>query len=202
MATTRATSDAERTTILDAALRVMRRNAYAEAQISEILAEAELSTRAFYRHFDSKDDMLMALYRSDADVVARRLQERVAAADSPEDQLAAWIDETLSLGYDRRRANRARMLASDAARRTVAFAEESARTAGELSAPLRDLLERGASSGAFPRCVPDQDAPTIYALVWRLVAEAIAGRATMDVNQAVAHVHRFCFPALGLGPVD
>lgn len=202
MATNRATSETERMTILDAALRVMRRNKYAEAQISDILAEAGLSTRAFYRHFESKDDLLMALYRNDAEAVARQLQERVAAAGSPEDQLVVWIDETLSVGYDRRRANRARMLASDAVRRTVAFAEESARTAGTLSAPLRDVLERGASSGAFPRCVPAQDAATIYALVWRLVGDGIGGRATMDAAEAAAHVRRFCFPALGIGPVD
>ncbi|HEX5587854.1 MAG TPA: TetR/AcrR family transcriptional regulator [Acidimicrobiia bacterium] len=201
MAATRTTSESERTTILDAALRVMRRNAYAEAQISDILAEAELSTRAFYRHFESKDDLLMALYRNDAEEVARQLRERVAAAGTPEVQLGAWIDETLSLGYDRRRAKRAAMLASDAARRTAAFADESARAARALSEPLREVLARGASSGAFPRCVPDQDAATIYALVWRLVSEGIGGRATMDADAAAAHVRRFCFPALGIAAV-
>jgi AcrR family transcriptional regulator len=198
MATVRTESALERQAILDAALRVMRRNRYAEAQIGDILTEAELSTRAFYRHFESKDDLLLALYRADAEAAARRLRERVAAAGSPEEQLQAWIDEILSLGYDRRRASRAAMLGSDAARRTAAYGEENARANAALWAPLRQVLEAGSASGAFPACVPDQDAATIHALTWRLVTEAIRGRATMDEAAARAHVRRFCLPALGV----
>jgi len=198
MATAPTGSASEQQTILDAALRVMRRNGYAEAQIGDILAEAELSTRAFYRHFGSKDDLLLALYRGDAEVVAGRLRDRVAAAATPRAQLEAWIDETLSLGYDRRRASRAAMLGSDAVRRTAAFAEENARANAALAAPLREVLTEGAATGAFPLCVPDDDAATIHALVWRLVTEAIGGRASMDEDGARAHVRRFCLPALGV----
>ena len=197
MATARTTNDDERKVLLDAALRVMRENGYAEAQLGDILAEAHLSTRAFYRQFDGKDDLLLALYRENAEATAARLRERVAAAGSPTDQLAAWIDETLSLGYDRRRARRAAMLASDAARRTVGYGEESARADSALSAPLLEVLEAGSSSGEF-QCDPADDAKTIHAVVWRLVAAAMGGTSSMTEREAQAHVRRFCFPALGV----
>ena len=103
MSTARASNESERRAILDAALRVMRENGYAHAQLGDILVTAGLSTRAFYRQFDSKDDLLLALYRENAEATAARLRERVAAAGTPTEQLVAWIDETLSLGYDRRR---------------------------------------------------------------------------------------------------
>jgi len=198
MATAGTASDAERQSILNAAVRVMRRNGYAQAQIGDILAEAELSTRAFYRHFESKDDLLLALYRADAAAVAARLRARVAAAATPQAQLEAWVDETLSIGYDRRRADRAAMLGADVVRRTAGFAEENARANAAIAASLREVLAEGTARGAFPRCVPDEDAPTIHALTWRLVAEAIAGRATLDEDAARAHVRRFCLPALGV----
>jgi len=46
----------------------------AAASVADILDEAQLSTRAFYRHFDSKDALLRAMYRRDAESVARRLR--------------------------------------------------------------------------------------------------------------------------------
>ncbi|HUZ56880.1 MAG TPA: helix-turn-helix domain-containing protein [Streptosporangiaceae bacterium] len=43
---------------LDAMLRVMERHSYADAPVADILAEAGLSTRSFYRHFLSKDQLM------------------------------------------------------------------------------------------------------------------------------------------------
>lgn len=195
---TSTSGDAERKLILAAAYRVMRENGYARAQLVDILTQAGLSTRAFYRHFDSKDDLLLALYRENAEATARQLRARVGAAGSETEQLTAWIDETLSLGYDRRRARRAAVLASPAARRTVGYSEESARAAAALSEPLLEVLVIGTASGAFPRCVPADDAATIHAIVWRLVMESIGGEEVMSEADARAHVRRFCFAALGI----
>ena len=44
-----------------------------------------------------------------------------------------------------------------------------------LYAPLRAVLEDSRASGAFPDCVPADDAPTIHAIAWRLVSEALSG---------------------------
>jgi len=190
--------EVERKAILDAALRVMRNNGYAEAQIGDILSEAHLSTRAFYRHFGSKDEVLLALYRDNAEAAANRLAEKVADAGTPPEQLAAWIEETLNLGYDRRRATRVSVLASGAARRTAGYAEEHAQVIAALSAPLLSVLEAGKASGEFPTCDPPADAATIHAITWRLVAEAVGGTPSMDEQDARDHVLRFCIPAVGL----
>ena len=47
--------------LLDAALVVMERNGYVDAAVADIFREADLSTRSFYRHFESKDQLLCAL---------------------------------------------------------------------------------------------------------------------------------------------
>jgi AcrR family transcriptional regulator len=194
----RPTHEGERKAILHSALRVMRENGYSEAQLGDILAGAGLSTRAFYRHFESKDDLLLALYRENATATAARLRERVGAARTPTAQLAAWIDETLSLGYDRRRARRVSVLASDAARRALGYREESARADAALSAPLVEVLVAGAMSGDFLRCDPADDAATILAIVWRLVAASVSGVPVMTEQEARAHVRRFCFGSIGV----
>ena len=198
MAPSRADAAAERKAITDAALRVMRKNGYAECQITDILAEASLSTRAFYRHFKTKDEVLIAIYRENAETTSRRLSEKVAAGGSPTEQLQVWIEETLSLGYDRRRASRVLVLASEAARRATGYAEQNELAAIALSAPLLEALEAGAASGAFPTCDPAADAVTIHDIVWRFVGEALSGKPTMTEQAARDHVMRFCLPALGV----
>jgi AcrR family transcriptional regulator len=200
MAPSRADATTERKAIIDAALRVMRKNGYAECQITDVLTEASLSTRAFYRHFKTKDDVLIALYRDNAEAASRRLAEKVSQAGSPAEQLQVWIEETLSLGYDRRRASRVRVLGSDAARRAIGYADESERAASALAAPLRDALTAGKASGAFPACEPADDAVTIRVIVWRLMFEALDGKPTMNADAARDHVMRFCLPALGVRP--
>ena len=91
---------------------VLRRNGYANAGITDILGEAKLGTRAFYRHFDSKDELLVAMFSENAAATASRLAERVDTAGTALDRLHAWIDEILALGDDPRHSEAARMFIS------------------------------------------------------------------------------------------
>ena len=59
---------------------VMERNGYTDAAVADILREADLSTRSFYRHFESKDQLLCALFRREADAAAARLSAKVDGA--------------------------------------------------------------------------------------------------------------------------
>jgi AcrR family transcriptional regulator len=196
VAAPRPRSDEERQLIFRAALRVMRVNGYADAQISDILAEAGLGTRAFYRHFGSKDDLVIALFEDNASRTAARLEARVQAASTARGQLLAWIDEMLDLGYDGRRSARAQLFAASAVR--VSSAEAERRILDQLHAPLVRVLRAGAESGEFESRTPEQDAASVRALVWVFFESAVLGRPVMPRDEARAHVLRFCLPALGL----
>jgi AcrR family transcriptional regulator len=111
--------------LFEAALAVMQRNGYTDAAVADILAEAGMSTRSFYRHFGSKDQLLCALYRHEAEQVAERLTARVARAASPLAALDVWIEEIMSLGYHRRKAARMAVLGSPGAMRAEGYADES-----------------------------------------------------------------------------
>src|ERR1700722_1920708 len=103
--------------LLDAALVVMERNGYQDAAVADILAEADLSTRSFYRHFQSKDQLLCALYRREAESAAERLNAKVAAAANPRLALDAWIEEIMSYMHHRKKAARVAVLGSPGAMR-------------------------------------------------------------------------------------
>lgn len=174
---------------------VMRRNGYAGANITEILDEAGISTRAFYRHFRSKDDLLLAIFIENAERTRERLEQRLSRAEGPAAQLIAWIDEILDMGYDQRRARVSRVFAAGAVRSSFEAAGHAA--AARLKAPLYDVLLAGAAAGVFPTSEPSADADSIHALVWRLFTDAMHGRATMDRANAMTHVMRYVAPALG-----
>src|SRR3954447_14220094 len=93
------TRASERRALIDAGLTVLRRRGSDGCTVADVLAEAGLSTRAFYRHFASKDELVLAIYERDAQPTHVRLRDRLDAAASPRAALEVWIDETLALGF-------------------------------------------------------------------------------------------------------
>ena len=183
--------------MLDATLTVVERNGYTDAAVADILREADLSTRSFYRHFESKDQLLSALYRREAEAAAVRLAVKVRAAPSPRDALDAWIDEILSFGHHRTKAARVAVLGSPGAMRAEGYAEETRRAATLLMAPLETLLAEGAADGSFPLADPAADAPLLQSVAW-----AAAGlnptRDKLPPGEASRQVRSFCERALGV----
>lgn len=192
--------DQERTNLYRAGFAVMRRNGYANVSITDILNEAKISTRAFYRHFASKDDLLIAMFRDSAELTRQRLEAEIAGAGSPVDQLMTWVDEILDMGYDARKGRVARLFASDSVRAT--FADAGHEAIAKLAEPLLQVLKTGVATGDFPRCDPDADAGSIHAIVWRLFMDAMNDRSALDRDDARAHVVRFVMPALGVAVDD
>ena len=185
--------------LLDAALAVMERNGYVDAAVADILREADLSTRSFYRHFESKDQLLCALYRREAEAAVARLQEKVDAAADPRAALDAWIDEILSFGHHRAKAARVAVLGSAGAMRAEGYAAETRRAAALLMAPLQALLAEGVADGSFPLADPVADAALVQSVVW-----AAAGlnptREKLPRAEASRQVRSFCERALGASP--
>jgi AcrR family transcriptional regulator len=188
----------ERQMLLSAGLTVMRRNGYLDATVADVLAEAGLSSRAFYRHFDSKDALLLAMFRRDADTVGASLLLAVETAEDPLEGLNAWLDGYLDVFFEPRRAARVAVMASEGARRAVGYDEELARVRQLLIRPLVGVLQRGTSAGVLTSAEPD--AWTILAVVGSVCgAHGNRGRPA-DRGAARRQAVRFCWPALGLRP--
>jgi len=184
--------------LLNAALVVMERNGYVDAAVADILREADLSTRSFYRHFESKDQLLCALFRREADAAAARLRDKVDAAGSPRRALDAWIDEILSFGHHRVKAARVSVLGSPGAMKAGGYAAEMRHASDVLTAPLAALLRRGAADGSFPLADPAADAPLIQSVVWAAAGLHPARDTPPSRAEAARQVRSFCERALGV----
>jgi len=190
--------DAERRQLMDAALKVMRRNGFLGASVQDILDHAGLSTRAFYRQFQSKDDLLLAMFRTAAGPDVDHVAQTVAGAPSPVEAVCIWVDEIMDIAYDRKRIQRLVMF-NRSARQTVGYDDEVAWLKDHLVAPLLDALQAGVTDGSFPAADPMPDAYSIFELVWSVAGPQVRQR--LEHRDAYQHVLRFCLPALGVRDV-
>lgn len=165
--------------------------------MADILQEAGLSTRAFYRHFETKEDVVRAIYARDAKSFAAHLRRHVEAAQDPPSALAAWVNEVLGLAYDRRRAERVSALSSPMVLRVVAGTEIQVRGNELTVQPLRAVLEQGLASGDFPAARPELDVHTIRAITWEAIGWSRTGAVRLTRDAACDYVVRFAWAALG-----
>jgi AcrR family transcriptional regulator len=155
--------------LFEAAFTVVARKGYQDVTIADVLAEAGMARRAFYRHFDSKEQLLTAMVHRDARGFAAAVTRRVQAAPGPWPALVAWVDEILSLARNRPRARRAEVLGSAGVVQALPPGE-LARANAPLVASLTATLAAGAADGSFTVGTPEADAHLIYAAAWDTVA--------------------------------
>jgi AcrR family transcriptional regulator len=186
--------------LFEAAFKVVARQGGQDVTIADVLAEAGVARRAFYRHFDSKEQLLTAMVHREAQGFAAAVTRRVEAAPGPWPALVAWVDEILSLGRDRPRARRAEVLGSAAVVQALPPGE-LARANAPLVASLTATLTAGAADGSFTVGGPDADAHLIYAATWDTVTRMREAPDPADRNDLRTGLLSFLRRALGV-PTD
>ena len=183
-------ADAEVRALVDAGLAALRRSGSDGLTVADVLAEAGLSTRAFYRHFTGKDELVLAVFEREYERSAERLRAAVEQAPDARAAVEAWVDETLALAFEPRRARRTAVLLREGERLRATFpAEFDAIVAGTV-APLAAALDTEH---------PERDARAVRAVAWDVAEAKLSGAAPdLDLATARAHVLRFCLAGLGL----
>ena len=187
----------ERAGIISAAYACLSAPHSGAVSVAAILDAAGMSTRAFYRHFQSKDELFLAMLRRDADWVVRHM--RTIAEETPGGpvaQLTACVDYLLALAYDPRSRAHIVVLDSDEVRVAKGYRETHAELRIEREKIFADILSRGRGDGTFPLAEPDRDAAAIHALVDRAFAAPMLGVGP-DREELVGYVVDFALRALG-----
>jgi AcrR family transcriptional regulator len=165
--------------------------------IAAVLQRAELSTRAFYRHFESKDQLVSAVFLEMARTEKRRLRRRMAAAGGPVEAVAAWIDGRLDLAFSESIKSDLRRMSLEAQSQGFASPELIQPAYAEMLEPLIDQIHRGLEQGAFRDVDPMSGAQSIQGVVW---ASTERQWATGDCERPVVRQRtlRFCLRGLGV----
>ena len=188
---------AERQQIMRAAYELIQRDGSKETSVHDVLRETGLSTRAFYRHFRSKDELVLEMYRVDSERVAANLTAAVASAATPLDALEVWIDQNLAVVYDARRLRHAVVLASPEVASAEGYTEVHLAGMAAQREPLVGVLGEGKRSGVFPFTEPDADAFAIQAVVGAHMRARVQHAGGLTRAEARAHTVALFRRALG-----
>lgn len=192
-------ADDEAQTLIAAAWRVLERSGFEGFKVQLVMREAGVSARSFYRHFRDKDALVLALLRDEMARAGTRLRSAVAEADGPVEQVEAWVRSVIGAAADPRRVARAKLFSSlqPLMRRFPDEVDEGTRL---LTAALREAIQLGIETRAFPWADLDVDVDLIYALTGGELTRALAEGGGRAVDDAVAETTAFVFRALGVPP--
>lgn len=185
-----------RRALVSAAGKVIRANGVRALSVAAVLDRAGLGTRAFYRHFASKDELVAAVFLDMARVESRRLRKRMEVTPDPLDAVVAWIDARLDLAFNDDVRSDLRQMSQEAQSQVFASPELVGAAYAEILAPLAEQLDRGRRSGRFVDVDPSADALAIQGVLWSSVERHWA-TGDHDRDTVRAHVLRFCLRGLG-----
>ncbi|WP_234816118.1 TetR/AcrR family transcriptional regulator [Mycolicibacterium agri] len=193
------TTTDDRQDIIDAAYGCLSEPHSGAIPVAAILERAGLSTRAFYRHFTSKDELFLAMLCQEADALADRLDSIPEEAPGhPVKQLTAWIEVMFELAQDPQLRTHLSVIDSDEVRAAKGYRETRERLHADRARSLEQILACGRDNGVFPLADPQRDAMAISAVVSRSLTVSAPGGAD-ELEAARAHVLDFALRALG-GP--
>jgi AcrR family transcriptional regulator len=187
----------DRQGIIDAAYGRLSEPHTGPIPVAAILERAGLSTRAFYRHFASKDELFLAMLRQEADALADRL-DRIAdeLPGDPVEALTAWIEMMFVLAHDPALRTHLSVIDSDEVRAAKGYRDMRERLHADRERSLERVLARGLEDGSFPLAQPHSDAVAISAIVSRELTISGPG-SDADLQRSRARVLDFALRALG-----
>ena len=150
--------------LVQATLRLIRERGVLEPNVAAIVRAAGLSNQAFYRHFRSKHELLVAVLDEGIRLLAAYLEQRMARADAPSEQVREWLLGVCEQALSARGAEATRPFAVGRSEIAARHPEEVARSERQLTEPLRRALEAARGAGELPGVDPTRDTEMLYHL--------------------------------------
>jgi AcrR family transcriptional regulator len=176
--------------IVDATYRLIERSGTVDPSLRDILRETKLSTQAFYRYFQSKDELFLLLLDDGRHRLLSYLEHRMAKANAPSAKVRAWIEGVLAQAAQPGAAARTRPFVVNEARLIEAFPTEQQASVDllvdQLATVVRTLPRRAAATKADAR----RSADAIYELAFGRLHRHLIHR-TKPTPAEVEHLVRF-----------
>jgi AcrR family transcriptional regulator len=193
-----AAAAAEIERIIEATYRVIERTGSVDPSMREILREAGLSTQVFYRHFRSKDELMLVLLDDGRRRLADYLRHRMDKAAGPLATIGAWIEGTLAQAADPQAASRTRPFIANLGHLQEQYPDEHRESVQVLVRLLEEAIVDAVEAGAARSENPHADATAIYHMTEGSMELHLRERSTPDPDE-VTHLVAFALRALGAG---
>ena len=188
-----------RRAIVAAASKSVREQGVRGLNVATVLELAQLSTRAFYRHFESKDQLVAAVFGEITRTEVLRLREKMTAAATPVEAVAAWIDGRLDIAFDDDVITDLRHRSPEPGPDIFPSPEVVSPGYSAILEPLVEQLQRGLELGVFKDIVPPTAAKSIHGVVWAGTRRRWA-ITHWDRDEVRRRMVGFCLRGLGVAP--
>lgn len=182
--------------VLEATYDLIERTGKVDPSLREILAATGLSTQAFYRYFQSKDELFLLLLDDGRRRLVGSLERRMHKATTPEARVRAWIEGVLAQATDARAAGRTRPFVADSDRLVETFPREQQASVDLLVDLLASAIVplHGAASAR-------DDAIVIYRAVFATLRDHLIDD-TRPTPAETDHLVQFCRAGIGGDPPE
>ncbi len=194
----RTTYEGEVKCLIEAGFALVKRTGRLEPTVGAIVAEAGLSNQAFYRHFHSKDELLLAMLEEGILVLRSYIEHRVASGTTGRERIRNWIEGILEQAVSDRGAAATRPFVISRARLYERFPREVEEAEAVLTALLCDEIRKGVESGEWPAADPERDARLLYNLAMRWVERQLVDPSPAERADA-EHLVEFALHGLERG---
>jgi AcrR family transcriptional regulator len=181
--------------LIASAWQVLDRTGFEGFKVASVMRAAGASARAFYRHFESKDDLLVELLLDESRRGAARIDRLVEGAQGATDSVRVWIAASTSAATMPKLQPRTRLFAS-LTQRIVGHHDAIDESRGMLRRSLVEAIEEGCRSGEFVSPDPLGDAVRIQALCGGVINDLLQSRTNEDPAAVVAGLQEFTLRAL------
>lgn len=189
----------EAATLIAAAQALLRESGLSGVTIAAVLERTELGTRAFYRHFSSKDHLLVEVFADATLTEVDRLALLIARTSTPQGGVTAWIDGRLDLGFDTDVESDLRFLSQQAQVLYAAAPETMSELYQVMMLPLVEQIQAGIGDGVFVGVEPWLAAQSVASVVWSRVEQEWLSPSE-DATEVRAETLAFCLRGLGVSP--
>jgi AcrR family transcriptional regulator len=170
--------------LLLAGLQEIREKGSVEPRVADIVRRAGLSNKAFYRHFRSKDELLLAILEEGMRERVRTFGARLSEASSAADRVRVWIQLVLEQALNPDFAEVTRPLLVYQARLAEELGDQLWGHRDHLRAPLERALEEGRRSGEFRDLDPRRDAEVLFYLAMGWMHGMVLARVVPSQEEA------------------
>ncbi|MGH0033608.1 MAG: TetR/AcrR family transcriptional regulator [Myxococcota bacterium] len=169
----RALYEAEVERLVRAAFELIRRTGDLEPRVSEIVSQAGMCNQAFYKHFRSKRELLVAVLDEGNRLLAGYLQHRMDRSSDPLERIREWLRGILEQALNPEAAESTRPFVVSRGRLAEAFPDEVVASERQITALVRESIAAAAESGRLPHADPERDAETLYHLAMGWLQERL-----------------------------
>ncbi len=152
--------------LIQAGIDEIREKGGVDPRVSDIVRRAGLSNKAFYRHFKSKEELLLAVLEEGMQRSRDDFDTHLASASTPLERVRTWILRVVELAIDAESASATRPLLVYQATLAENLGPQVRSNVDRLMAPLKQALCDAKAAGELPDIDPARATDHVYFATW------------------------------------